>query len=272
MIDIKWLYELIFIIYCLSLIGYFIDFVQHNRKVNQIAFWLLSMVWLMQTFFLLSKILNHSSFPILTIYDGLYFYSWILVTFSLLINRFFRVDFFVFFTNLLGFFIMMLHIFLKAQQAEAVTTMNLVGELLIIHIMMALTSYGFFTFAFIFSLMYLLQYRLLKKKKWSRRLLRLGDLSQLDSFSYIAVMLGTPLLLIAITLGIGWGYASGETFYWYDFKTLGSFLVLIVYFIHLFLRVVKGYQGRKIALYNVGAFLFLLVNFFLFGNLSNFHF
>ncbi|RWZ59916.1 cytochrome C assembly protein [Halobacillus fulvus] len=272
MFDFKWVYELILLLYGLSIVGYFIDFIQNNRKVNRIAFWLLSMVWILQTIFLLTQFYMVENFPIMTVYDGLYFYTWILVTFSLIINRLFRVDFLVFFTNIVGFLVMLIHISTRAQNDLKDRGIELVNEMLVVHISLAILSYGFFTLSFIFSLLYLLQYRLLKQKKWDARLFRLGDLTKLDHFSYIAVVLGVPLLLIAIILGITWGYVSPDEFYWYDSKTLGSFLVLIVYMIYLFLRVVKGYQGRTISLFNSAAFLFLLINFFLFGSLSNFHF
>lgn len=272
MLDFKWVYELILLLYGLSLIGYFIDFVQTNRKANKGAFWLLSVVWILQTFFLLNQILLKENFPIMTVYDGLYFYTWILVTFSLIINRLFRVDFLVFFTNVVGFLVMLIHISTRAQNVLRDSGVDLVNEMLVVHISLAILSYGFFTLSFIFSIMYLLQYRLLKQKKWNAMLFRLGDLTKLDHFSYVAVILGVPLLLIAIILGVTWGYVSADVFYWYDSKTLGSFLVLIVYVIYLVLRVVKGYQGRAISIFNTAAFLFLLINFFLFGSLSNFHF
>ncbi|MFC7321053.1 cytochrome c biogenesis protein [Halobacillus campisalis] len=272
MFELKWIYELILLLYGLSLIGYFIDFIQNNRKANVFAFWLLSLVWGLQTFFLLAQVFVQENFPVMNVYDGLYFYAWILVTFSLIINRFFRVDFLVFFTNLLGFLVMLLHISTRAQSVMDDEGVALVHEMLVVHIILALISYGFFTLSFTFSLMYLLQYRLLKQKQWNAKLFRLGDLTKLDHFSYIAVILGMPLLLIALILGITWGYVSEDTFYWYDSKTLGSILVLIVYGVYLFLRVVKGYQGRAISLFNSAAFLFLLINFFLFGSLSNFHF
>ncbi|MFQ3542602.1 cytochrome c biogenesis protein CcsA [Halobacillus rhizosphaerae] len=270
--DFKWIYELVLLLYGLSLIGYFIDFIQTNRKANRSAFWLLSVVWLLQTFFLLSQVLVKDNFPVMNIYEGLYFYAWILVTFSLLINRLFRVDFLVFFTNVLGFLVMLLHISTRAQADLAEQGVRLVNEMLVVHISLALISYAFFTFSFVFSIMYLLQYRLLKQKKWNTKLFRLGDLTKLDYFSYIAIMLGVPLLVIAIILGVTWGYVSPDVFYWYDSKTLGSFLVLLVYIIYLVLRVVKGYQGRTISIFNTAAFLFLLINFLLFGSLSNFHF
>ncbi|WP_082233688.1 cytochrome c biogenesis protein [Halobacillus massiliensis] len=272
MFELKWIYELILLLYGASLIGYFIDFIQNNRKANRMAFWLLSMVWGLQTFFLLAQVFIEENFPIVNVYDSLYFYSWILVTFSLIINRLFRVDFFVFFANLLGFLVMLLYIATRAPNTLKDQGLSLVHEMLVVHITLALISYGFFTLSFIFSIMYLLQYRLLKQKKWDAKLFRLGDLTKLDHFSYIAVILGVPLLLIALILGVTWGYTSGDTFYWYDSKTLGSILVLLVYGVYLFLRVVKGYQGRSISIFNSAAFLFLLINFLLFGSLSNFHF
>lgn len=45
------LYELSILLYVLSILLYFIDFLQRNRKANQVAFWLLSIVWMLQTFF-----------------------------------------------------------------------------------------------------------------------------------------------------------------------------------------------------------------------------
>ncbi|KGX93463.1 cytochrome C [Pontibacillus halophilus JSM 076056 = DSM 19796] len=271
MVEMKWIYEWIMIVYGLSLIGYFVDFIQHNRKVNRFAFWLLSIVWILQTSVIVIQLIGQEEFPIRTIQDGLYFYAWILVTFSLIVNRLFKVDFIVFFTNAFGFFMMTLQIFAKAQNDATEQSLRLVSELLVTHITLALVSYGFFTFSCIFSFMYLLQYRLLKEKKWNKRLMRLGDLGQLDNFSYIAAVLGVPLLLIALILGVIWGYTSGEEFYLFDSKTLGSIGMLVIYLVYLFLRVVKDYEGRTMALYNTGAFLFLLVNFFLFGSLSNFH-
>ena len=84
-------YELSIILYVLSILLYFIDFLQHNRKANQLAFWLLSIVWLFQTFFFLFRIIQTGRFPVLTMSEGLYFYAWLLITLSLVINRFMRV-------------------------------------------------------------------------------------------------------------------------------------------------------------------------------------
>jgi HemX protein len=266
------IYELIVILYALSVLLYFIDFVQNNRKANSIAFWLLSIVWVLQTAFLILRMFETGRFPILTVSEGLYFYAWVLITLSLVINRLFRVDFMVFFTNVIGFLIMAIHTFAPLETYTAVQSERLVSELLIIHITMAILSYGAFSVSFVFSALYLVQYNLLKKKKWGKRLLRIEDLTKLDYMSYVLILIGVPLLLLSLILGIIWAYIKYVDFHWYDTKVLGSFLMFVAYSAYLYARLRRGIQGKAIAMWNIGLFLVLLINFFLFGSLSNFHF
>jgi HemX protein len=267
-----WVYEIILLIYGLSLVGYFIDFIQHNRWVNKFAFWLLGVVWVIQTIFLLSEVVFEATFPIFTIYDSLFLYSWVLVTFSLVINKLFSIHFIVFFTNVFGFFILLLYISTKAQEHMQQRGIELVNELLITHITLAIISYGFFTVSFLLSIMYIVQYQLLKQKKGLKWMWRFGDLKRLDFYSFMAITLGIPLLLIAIILGVVWAKVANAEFYWFDLKTVGSMFVLATYILYLLLRLIKGYQGKAIAVYNTAAFLILLINFFLSSFLSNFHF
>ncbi|MEH7387738.1 cytochrome c biogenesis protein CcsA [Bacillus sp. JJ1521] len=266
------LHEFTVILYALSVLLYFIDFLHNNRKVNKFAFWLLAFVWIIQSIFLLTRMLNTGRLPILSMFEGLYFYAWVLITLSLILNKFLRVDFIVFFTNLLGFFMMALHTFAPGQHGSSALESQLFSELLMIHISMAILSYGAFSISFVFSILYLIQYNLLKQKKWGKRLLRLDDLSKLDYMSYVLNLIGVPMLLLALILGVLWAYIKVENFYFYDAKVLGSFFVLVIYLFFLYKRVVQKLQGKTIAYWNIGAFLLLLVNFFLFGSLSNFHF
>lgn len=266
------LHEFTVILYCLSVLLYFIDFLHNNRKVNKIAFWLLAFVWLIQSIFLITRMLDTGRLPILSMIEGLYFYSWVLITLSLILNKFLRVDFIVFFTNLLGFFMMALHTFALGQHGSSAVESQLISELLIIHIIIAILSYGAFSISFIFSILYLIQHNLLKQKKWGKRLLRLDDLSKLDHMAYVLNLIGVPMLLLSLILGVLWAFIKVENFYFYDAKVLGSFFVLLIYSWYLYKRVVQKLQGKTIAYWNIGAFLLLLINFFLFGSLSSFHF
>lgn len=265
------LHELTVLLYALSVLLYFIDFLHRNRKANQVAFWLLAFVWLLQTIFLFSYMLKVGRFPVLTVFEGLYFYVWVLITLSLGINRWLRVDFIVFFTNVIGFGFMVMHTFAPFRVESEVMSASLISELLLIHITMAILSYGAFAISFVFSCLYLIQYDLLKRKKWGARLIRIADLSMLEKMSYILNAIGVPLLLLSLILGTQWAYIKIPDLLWYDAKIIGSFIVLGIYSIFLYLKVKKGLQGRKLALWNVASFLIVLINFFIFGKLSSFH-
>jgi HemX protein len=265
------LHELTVVLYALSVLLYFIDFLHHNRKANRVAFWLLAFVWLLQTMFLFLYMLKTGRFPVLTIFEGLYFYAWVLITLSLGINRLLRVDFIVFFTNVLGFIILAIHTFAPVQFESHVMAEQLISELLLIHITLAILSYGAFSLSFVFSFLYLIQYNLLKKKKWGARLVRITDLSRLEHMSYVLNVIGVPMLMLAVILGIQWAYIKIPEMFWLDAKVIGSFGVLIAYSIYLYLRVSKELYGRSLALWNIASFLIVLINFFLIGNLSSFH-
>ncbi|EIT85359.1 negative effector of the concentration of HemA [Fictibacillus macauensis ZFHKF-1] len=268
----NWIYDTTIILYALSIIGYFIDFLQNNRKANRMAFWLLSFVWILQSMFFFQRMIVTGRPPLLTPFEGLFFYAWVLVTFSLLLNWFFKIDFLVFFTNVVGFFIMSFNLFAPGEDTASSVSMSLISELLVIHVTMAFVSYGAFTLSFIFSMMYLLQYRLLKQKKWSKRLQRLGSLSVLEQLSFVLNMTGVPLLLLSLILGIIWAYIKVQAFSFLDVKVISSFIVLIVYSNFLYQKVAKGLQGKQMVFWNSAAFLVVLINFFLASTFTTFHF
>lgn len=272
MLASKWIYEIMLFIFTISIIGYFIDFIKSNPRVNKLSLYLLSFVWIIQTAILLRQLIGEKTFPIINLNDGLFFYAWVLVIISLVVNYLFRVHFVVLFTNVFSLFILLLSLLTNATTVTNEQASEFIHEILIIHITLALVSYGFFTISFIFALMYLLQYYLLKRKKGFKFVWRFNDLEKLDTYSFYAIVIGVPLLAIGLLFGVVWAYVAKATFYWFDMKTIGSIIVLFVYIIYLSVRLLKGYRGKPISRFNVGAFLFLLINFFLLGSFSEFHF
>ncbi|WP_408007107.1 inner membrane protein YpjD [Pseudalkalibacillus sp. A8] len=272
MSSIRWVYDITIILYALSVLGYFMDFLQNNRKANRIAFWLLSIVWVLQSFVLILRIFEANRFPILTPTEGLFFYSWVIVTLSLLINWFFRVHFFVFFTNIIGFILMAVSWFAPNNQVSEAFSNQLINELAIIHITMAFIAYGAFTVSSILSIMYLVQYNMLKKKKVGKRLWRFESLTRLERLPFILNMIGVPILFLSLVLGLIYGYKVYMTLaILVDAKVISSFIVLSVYGIYLYLKVGKEAYGRQLAYWNVAGLLIILINYFLAATLTEFH-
>ena len=274
MVDISMtrLHEITIVLYAISVLCYFVDFLHNNRKANRFAFWLLSIVWLLQTIFLFLYMMNAGRFPVLTIFEGLYFYVWVLVTLSLCVNALKKVDFIVFFTNILGFAVMVIHTFTPIQNGSQIVAQQLMSELLLIHIMMAFFAYGAFTLSFVLSILYLIQYDLLKRKKWGKRLRRLGNLASLESLSYLLNVIALPVLCCALIIGIKWANLKLPEIYWFDSKIIGSFFIIMIYSIFIFVKLRKQVNGKNLAYFNIASFLIVLLNFFLFGSLSEFHY
>ncbi|KIL44580.1 cytochrome C assembly family protein [Jeotgalibacillus soli] len=266
------LHEVMVVLYALSVLLYFMDYLQKNQKANRYAFWLLGIVWVLQTIFLFLYMTRTGRFPVLTLFEGIYFYAWVLVTLSLAINRLMRVDFTVFFVNIIGFIFMAIHTFAPVQAPNEAAAEQLMSELLLIHITMAILSYAAFSLSVVFSILYLLQYRMLKQKKWSQKLQRISDLTKLEKGSFILNMIGFPMLMLSLILGVQWAIITLPSMIWYDAKIFGSFLMLGIYGVFLFLKVSKGMAGKSLALLNLAAFLFLIINFLLGSRWSSFHF
>ena len=153
------LHEAMVILYAVSLVFYFLDYVYKDKQAARIAMSLLGVVWLLQTVFLVFYILETQRFPILTLFEGIYFYAWLLVTVSLVLRIFYRFDFAVFLINIIGFIFMTIHTFAPVQIERSPVGESLVSELLLIHISFAILSYAAFSLTFVFSLLNILQYR-----------------------------------------------------------------------------------------------------------------
>ncbi|WP_085523210.1 cytochrome C assembly family protein [Tuberibacillus sp. Marseille-P3662] len=265
------LYDVTIIIYAMSVCSYFIDFLYHNRKANQLAFWLLSIVWVLQFAIFLLKMGKAGEFPILTPLDGLFFLSWILVTASLLVNRFMRISFFVFFINVVAFMIMAITLFKPRDDVSQVLLQHLMSDLLVIHITIAFLAYAAFTLSFILSMMYLIEYQMLKNKKWNQRLVRFDSLAKIEQLSFWCNLIGVPLLLISLILGMTRAYNVALDIAWYDPKVILSFVMMGTYSFYLYKKMGEGVHGRSLVFWNTIGFLLLLINIFLSETLTDFH-
>ena len=269
--DLDWIYELAVIFYVFSLFGYFIDFLQNNRKANRFAFWLLSIVWILQTVYFFTTFFAIDRFPILTPYEGLYFISWLIVSLSLFINWFSRIDFFVFFANIAGFIMMSIYMFSPENRLYPLLTKAITTELFVMHIALAFLAYTAFTLSFVFAVMYFIQYRYLKNKIGIHRLGRFGSLDELEKMSFFLIMIGVPLFLISLIWGTMWGRITIEQFFYFDAKVITSIVVLIAYSVFLYVKIVKKETGTKLVYFNVFAYLLLLINVFVSPVFSKFH-
>ena len=266
------LHEVMVVLYAVSLVFYFIDYLNKDTFAHRSAFWILSIVYFLQTFFLVMYIIEWKRFPILTLFEGIFFYAWLLITLSIIMHLFYKVGHAVFFLNVIGIIFMTIHTFAPEQIEQSPIGESLISELLFIHITFAILSYAAFAMSFVFSILYLLVYKVLKKKKWSKQFNRLPSLHQTEIGMKAALYTGIPFLLVSLILGMQWAIVALDVWSFFDMKIIGSFILLVMYGSVLFLKRSGKLTGNDFAWANVFAFLFVIINFFLGSKLSEFHF
>lgn len=264
------LYELMVILYALSIVLYFIDYLYKNLKARRVAFWFVSIVWILQILFLVLFIVETKRFPVLSLFEGIYFYAWLLTTLSIILHCIARVDLPVFFMNVLSFIFVTIHLF-APDTATQIVGESLVSEMLLIHISFAIVSYAAFSLSFVFSILYLILYRILKQKKQNNLWSRLPSLQQMSKWISYSNLVGVPLLLISLILGLEWALMTLEGLSVFDVKIMSSFIVSVVYLVILLLHRQGKLVGVTFAWVQIYLFLLVVVNFFLGSKLSNFH-
>lgn len=266
------LHELMVILQSVSLVFYFIDYLNKDRRAHRIGVWLLSIVSFLQTVFLVMYIIDTKRFPILSLFEGIYFYAWLIITLAIVLQIVFKLDLPAFFLNIIGFIFMTIHTFAPNQMEQSAVGDALLSELLFIHIMFAMLAYAAFSLSFVFSSLYLILYRVLKKKKWTKQFSRLPSLKQAENGMTLSILTGIPLLFVSLVLGLEWAYVSLDIFTVFDFKIISSVILLLIYVVVLLLRNKARFKGTNYAWIHIYAFLFVLINFLLGSQLSQFHF
>ncbi|WP_127586186.1 cytochrome C assembly family protein [Paenibacillus koleovorans] len=271
MVNNNWIYDMILYAYALSLLFYFSAAVGPNRSAKRMGTGLLAFVWLMQTVFLGYRAYVTNYLPVLTLFETVFLFVWLLVFVSLVMSWRMKADMVVFVTNLAGFGILAVNLFSDSAVPASSGQWEAQDHLLFIHITLAIGSYVAFLFGAIFSIIYLYLHRQLKGKAWSKLLTRFPSLDVVEYYTFRAVLIGAPLLMLSLVLGLVKIGLEGELRYMLDPKVLSSFILILAYVFYLVQRAAGNQPGYKLAKWNLAAFGLLLLNYVALNFLSRFH-
>jgi len=132
---------------------------------------------------------------------------------------------------------------------------------LTIHISLALLGYAALTLAFLGGILYLVQERQLKGKKFGFFYRRLPSLEQLDRLNYWCLSLGFPLLTAGIIFGSLYAQHTLGRFWSWDPKEVLTLIAWLIYAVLLHERLTVGWRGRRAALLAICGFAVLVVTF-----------
>jgi cytochrome c-type biogenesis protein CcsB len=191
--------------------------------------------------------------PLSNFYESLVVFSWCLPLLGLVAFRRYLQGY-------LGALISLLAVLLLAYASLGVdaTIKPLMPALksnwLLVHVMTAFLGYAAFAVAFGSGVLYLVQER---KPRAS-----LPPLPLLDNLMYRATMLGFLLLTLGILTGAVWAESAWGRYWSWDPKETWSLITWLIYATLLHARLLKGWQGRRIAWLAVLGFVAVLFTYF----------
>ncbi|MFK7694194.1 inner membrane protein YpjD [Paenibacillus sp. HJGM_3] len=266
-----WLYDAIVYLYALSLLFYFSAAVGRRRSAKRMGAGLLAFVWLMQTVYLGYRMYVLQYVPVLTLFESLFLVVWLLVSVSLVMSWWLRLDMIVFLVNVAGFAILAVNLFSDPAISAGSKQWEAQDHLLFIHITLAMSSYVAFLFSAIFSLTYLYMHRQLKEKTWSKLMTRFPSLDAIEDYTYRSVLIGTPLLILSLVLGMVKIGLQGNNHLLLDPKVFSTFVIMLAYVSYLVQRATGNYPGFKLARWNLAAFALVVLNYVGLNFMSRFH-
>lgn len=239
--------------------GFIVYIIKQKKPVYQWAYRFLCAGFAVLTIFLAFRYYDLGAAPVLTLKSSLAFFAWTIIGAYLVFHMKFRL-------MVLGSFVAplaaCLMIISSAMPGAEVTVKPMFRSLwLTLHIGTSFMGNGIFALAFMAAIMYLIQERQLKKKKFGAFYRALPSLETLDSINHHSLMYGFPLLTIGMITGAIYAYVSLGSYWRWDPKEVWSLITWLFYATLLHERLAAGWRGRKAAIMSIIAFLVLVFTF-----------
>lgn len=192
--------------------------------------------------------------PLSNFYESLVFFAWCLPFLGLVVFRQYLKDYLGMVVSL-GSCLLLAYVSLGGVDSRIKPLMPaLKSNWLLFHVVTCFLGYAAFTLGFGVALLYLVQEK--------RHRSSLPPLLQLDRLLYRATIIGFLLLTLGILTGAVWAETAWGRYWSWDPKETWSLITWLIYATLLHARLVKGWQGRRIAWLAVLGFAAVLFTYF----------
>jgi cytochrome c-type biogenesis protein CcsB len=200
--------------------------------------------------------------PLSNLYESLIFFAWAIVAMSLIVER--RTK-----NRAIGTFVTPLA-FLAMAYASLTPSISdriepllpaLKSNWLIAHVITCFIGYAAFGVAFGFSLMYLLK-KMEDQNSKSRFLNLIPGVAALDELTYQMIVTGFLMLTIGIITGAVWANTAWGRYWGWDPKETWSLITWTIYAALLHSRMMRGWRGKRLAVFCILGFFCVLFTYF----------
>ncbi|WP_405157255.1 cytochrome c biogenesis protein CcsA [Paenibacillus sp. FSL K6-0108] len=255
------IYEALIYMYALSLLFYFSDCIRRNAGAKRTGTGFLVIVWALQVFHVILRMLTERHFPIYTTFDFLFIFSFSIVLVSLVMTRIQRSEFVILLLNVVGFFVTVLNRLWFTAGEISLHNWQTVHGLLIMHITLANLGFAALTVGAVFAMLYLFLHRKLKNKKWNDTVRRLPSLEVIGKYMDGATLIGTPLLGVSIMLAVLSIVAETRWGLLLDLKVIATGLAIAIYVGYFVFKRRKQFSTVIMARWTLIGYAFVIISF-----------
>jgi cytochrome c-type biogenesis protein CcsB len=262
------LFQITLIIYLLATGGYAVFFTSQRKEIRTVARRILVAAGIVHTLYLIVRYIEAGHTPLTSHHETVSFFAWSMTWAYLSFHWRFDVKNFGSFVSPLVSILMIVAAVSSRQVIPLSPLFNSIW--LPIHASVAIMAYSFLALAFCGGIMYLLQERELKKKRFGYFFNRLPSLEALDHLNRHCLAVGFSLMTLGIFTGIIWARQALGTYWRWDPKETWALITWFMYAFLIHQRFVAGWRGRRAAVMIIicfGAVIFTLwgVNFLFSG-------
>lgn len=232
--------------------AYLVFFVSQNKKIRKIARTILLVSGILQTLHIVSRFILAGHTPITSQHEAVVFFAWATTWAYLSFRWRYTVKNFGTFVSV--FICCLLLIASFSSRAFTPLLPALQSNWLPIHAGVSIIAYGFLSLAFCGGLMYLLQERELKSKKFGYFFSRFPSLDALDQLNSHCLTAGFVFLTLGIVTGSVWARQAWGTYWHWDPKETWSLITWFVYLVQLHQRYTVGWRGKRAAVMAIVGF------------------
>lgn len=200
--------------------------------------------------------------PLSNLYESLVFFAWSAAGLYLYVEyRYQKKSLGVFASPLI--FLSIAYASLSPEMSSEIKPLipALKSDWLIAHVFTCFLGYAGFTVAFGASLMYLLKSDS-GKEDGGRLFDAFPEPEILDELTHQMIMFGFLFLTVGIITGSVWANSAWGTYWSWDPKETWSLITWFIYAIILHVRMMRGWQGKGIAVFSIFGFISVMFTYF----------
>ena len=253
-------FKLTLLVYFAGTVVYLFYFSSKKDFLSQYALGITGVGFVLHTLSILIRTIESGHFPLSNLPEALSFFSWGMILAYLVLDYWYRI-------HILGSFILPLAFFSLVSATAFPNEIkslqpNLNSTWFGIHTTFSVLGGVAFTIAFTVGMMYLIQEKLLKSKRFNVLYYKLPSLDLLDHLNQWAISLGFPLLTIGILAGALWAEDVWGAYWVWDPQRIFTLVTWLFYLGMIHGRLTIGWRARKAAYLAIIGFMGVVFTFF----------